>query len=254
MSSQKQRVAIVTGSAKGVGKGIAGALAAEGHNVVIAARSTEVGNATAAEITARGCGRAIFVHCDVTVPASIENCVSTVKDEFNSIDILVNNAVYNYSPSAFEEHSEEDMLGSIDVALLGTFRFMRACFPFMKAQHWGRVINLGSMSGYEGWENWAAYAAVKESVRALTKVAAREWGKFGITVNTVCPFADSEGWLWYQEQCPEEAQAQLKRTPMRRVGSCENDVGRVVTFLCSDAAEFITGHTLPVDGGAGIIA
>ncbi|MFP8876049.1 MAG: SDR family oxidoreductase, partial [Myxococcota bacterium] len=112
----------------------------------------------------------------------------------------------------------------------------------------------GSMAGYQGWEKCAAYAAVKEGIRALSKVAAREWGPDGITVNVITPFANSPGWTAYVESNPEAAQAQLDGTPLRRIGDCEADVGRAAVFLASEDGAYVTGHTLPVDGGFAILA
>ena len=105
-----------------------------------------------------------------------------------------------------------------------------------------------------GRRECAAYAAVKEGIRALSKVAAREWCPDGITVNVITPFANSPSWTAYVESNPEATQAQLDGTPLRRIGDCEADVGRAAVFLASEDGAYVTGHTLPVDGGFAILA
>jgi NAD(P)-dependent dehydrogenase (short-subunit alcohol dehydrogenase family) len=246
------KVAIVTGAGQGIGRGIALAFASEGAKVVVAEVDVERGQSVASEIEARG-AEALFNHCDVGDRGSIDSCVSAVLDAFGGIDILVNNAVYNAPLASFDAHDASIWTPALEVGLLGTFHFMQACRPHLR-ERGGRVINLGSMAGYQGWEQCTAYAAVKEGIRAMSKVAAREWGKDGVTVNVITPFANSPGWIGYVEEHPEAAQAQLDGTPLRRVGDCEDDVGRAAVFLASAEGAFVTGHTLPVDGGYAIIA
>ena len=248
-----RKTAIVTGAGQGIGRGVARALAAEGATVVIAEINEATGRAVAEEIGVSG-GRAHFVVCDVGDAASVKACAAATLEMAGGIDILVNNAVFGYSLRPFEEHDDSVWLPSLNVAVLGTFRLMQAFFASMRDRGGGRIINFGSMAGYQAWENGAAYATVKEAVRTLSKVAAREWGRHGITVNTICPFANSPGWLEYQKAFPKIAQEQLDHTPIGRVGDCEADIGRVAVFLCGPDAAFITGHTVPVDGGCAIIA
>ena len=246
------KVAIVTGAGQGIGRGIARALAGEGARVVIAELEPERGARVAREIGDAG-GEARFVACDVACPDSIEACTREALDCFGAIDILVNNAVFNAPLRPLAEHDASIWTPALDTGLLGTFHFMTACRPHLAARG-GRVINLGSMAGYQGWVGCAAYAAVKEGIRALSKVAAREWGPEGITVNVITPMANSPGWEAYREEHPEAAAEHLAGIPLGRVGDCEADVGRVAVFLASEDAAYITGHTLPVDGGAAIIA
>ena len=247
------KTAIVTGAGQGIGRGVARALAAEGATVIIAEINAATGRAVADEIGAAG-DKARFVACDVGDAASIRACVAATLEIGGGIDILVNNAVFGYPLRPFEEHDDSVWLPSLNVAVLGTFRLMQACFVPMRDRGGGRIINFGSMAGYQGWENSAAYATAKEAVRTLSKVAAREWGRHGITVNTICPFANSPSWREYEKTSPKIAQEQLDHTPIGRVGDCEADIGRVAVFLCGPDAAFITGHTVPVDGGCAIIA
>ena len=246
------KVAIVTGAGQGVGRGIARAFAREGARVVIAELVPERGQRTADEIEAFG-GEAIFLECDVARRDSIEACVVATLERWGGIDILVNNAVHNSPLASIEDHDTAMWGSAIQTDLLGTFHFMQVCRPHLKERS-GRVINLGSMAGYQGWPHSAAYAAVKEGIRALSKVAAREWGPDGVTVNVITPMANSPGWEDYRVERPDEAAAQLAQIPLGRVGDCEVDVGRAAVFLASEDASFVTGHTMPVDGGNAIIA
>jgi NAD(P)-dependent dehydrogenase (short-subunit alcohol dehydrogenase family) len=136
---------------------------------------------------------------------------------------------------------------------MGTLYFMQACFPYLKNDH-GKVINLGSAAGILGQSGQSAYAVAKEGVRALTRVAAREWGRYGINVNVVCPLANSPGTERVAEETPERMKQMLASLAIRRVGDCEADIGRTVAFLASSDADYITGQTINVDGGASISA
>ena len=221
----RERTAIVTGAGQGIGRGIARALALEGARVVVAEIDEARGTAVAGELASLLPEVSPeFVQCDVSVPDSIAHCVDQTLARCGGIDILVNNAVFNAPLTSFVEHDDALWLAALQTGLLGTFRFMKACHPHMCGRG-GRIINLGSMAGYQGWEKCAAYAAVKEGIRALSKVAAREWGADGITVNVLCPFANSPGWKGFVEASPEAAQRQIDGTLVRRIGDCERDVG-----------------------------
>lgn len=252
MGRLDDKVAIVTGAGQGIGRGIARAFAREGARVVIAERVAERGRRSAGEIEAFG-GTALFIDCDVSDRAAVERCVAETIDRWGRLDILVNNAVHNSPLVPLAEHDPGMWSDAIENGLLGTFHCMQVCRPHLVERR-GRVINLGSMAGYQGWANCAAYAAVKEGIRALSKVAAREWGPDGVTVNVITPMANSPGWEAYREEHPDEAAEQLAQIPLGRVGDCERDVGRAAVFLASDDAAYITGHTMPVDGGNAIIA
>jgi NAD(P)-dependent dehydrogenase (short-subunit alcohol dehydrogenase family) len=228
------------------------ALAGQGASIVVAEIDEAAGRSAVDEICQRG-AEARHQACDVGDPNSIASCVETTLEHYDHVDILVNNAIYAVGQVPLLEHDEAMWDGLIRVGLRGTERFMRACHPHMRGRG-GRIINLVSAAGYQGMAGLAAYAAVKEGIRALTKVAAREWGADDITVNAISPFGDSDGWRSYAEADPAMARAALAGRPVSRAGDCERDIGAVVAFLAGDSASYITGHTLPVDGGGAFIA
>lgn len=252
MGRLTDKVAIVTGSGQGIGRGIALAFAAEGATVVLAEIRPATGRAVEAEILARG-GRARFVECDVSVRSQVDAVVELTLETEGRIDILVNNAVALTSQIPLLQQDAALFRDSMETGLLGSLYFMQACHAAL-ARRGGSIINLGSAAGYQGHENLAAYAATKEAIRALTRVAAREWGGDGIRANVLCPFADSPGWNEWREADPEGADAFVDARPLPRIGACEADAGRAAVFLASEDASFVTGMTLPVDGGGAMLA
>lgn len=240
------KVAIVTGAGQGVGRGIARALAAEGATAVVVGRTLEKCVRTADEIIAEG-GKALALACDVSSREQVQAAVDQTVEAFGAIDILVNNAHTSRPMVSLEMTTDKDMSLAFK-GVHGTLFFMQAAFPHLTASR-GRVINLGSVAGIRGDEGFAAYAAAKEAVRALSRVAAREWGKHGITVNVICPFSDSPGVEYMIENTPGFIDELTTSTSMKRLGDSKQDVGRTAAFLASDAASYVTGQTINVDGG-----
>lgn len=244
------KVAIVTGAGQGVGRGIALALAKEGAVLVVVGRTLEKCIRTADEIAAAG-GRAIALACDVSKREQVCAVVDRTIEAFGSIDILVNNAHASRPMVPFAETTEKDMAVSLK-GMYGTWHFMQVCFPHLRNSR-GKVINLGSVSGLRGDAGFAAYAVAKEGIRAMSRVAAREWGAHGITVNVICPFSDSPGVEYMIDTNPDFIPMLTESTAMKRLGSSERDVGRTVVFLSSADADYITGQTINVDGGIWIV-
>ena len=243
------KVAIVTGAGQGVGRGIALAFAREGADVVVAELNEETGTAVVKEIEALG-ARAQFVACDVTSRESIDAAVAAGVAAFGGIDVLVNNAQRaNPAPVPLMEHTDELVDLCFGTGYRASLHFMQACYPYLK-ERGGRVINLGSSAGLDGMAGQAAYGANKEAIRALSKTAAREWGPEGINVNILCPFARSPGVERFLELVPEMERKLVAGQPLGRIGDCEKDIGPVAVFLASDDARYITGHTVPADGGS----
>ncbi|SDM56012.1 NAD(P)-dependent dehydrogenase, short-chain alcohol dehydrogenase family [Oryzisolibacter propanilivorax] len=240
------KVALVTGAGQGVGQGIAYALAAEGARVAVVGRTLAKLQDTCAEIERRG-GTALAVQCDVTRAADIERCVVQVVEALGGVQILVNNAQI-VPIGTLLQVSDEAFMQGIDSGPLATVRFMRACHPHLKGD--GAIINLASSAAVR-WDasGYGHYAAVKEAIRALSRGAACEWGADGIRTNVIAPHAMSPGMQGWIEARPAEAQAFLNTIPLRRVGDCENDIGRTVAFLVSDNARYLNGATIPLDGG-----
>ncbi len=241
------RVAIVTGGGQGTGRGIAMALVKEGASAVIAGRTLRKCVRTAEEIAAIG-GRALPVAFVAGIREQAEALVATTVKEFGAIDILVNSAQDARPGVPLEETTDENMALTLESGLWGTFHLMRACFPYLK-EHGGKIINLASGAGIEGLAGFGAYAAAKEGIRGLSRVAAREWARYGITVNVICPFANAPGQQLYIRAHPEEMARNIALVPMGRIGDCEADIGRAAVFVASSDADFITGQTLMVDGG-----
>jgi NAD(P)-dependent dehydrogenase (short-subunit alcohol dehydrogenase family) len=248
MGKLNGKIAIVTGAGQGVGRGIALALAKEGATLMVVGRTLEKCVRTVDEITALG-GRAKAMACDTSQRDQVNAVVAAAVKDFDTIDILVNNAQDARTGIPFDQVTDDDMDMALGSGFYGTFYFMQACFPHFKEKG-GKVINFGSASGTSGNAGFAAYAAAKEGIRALTRVAAREWAKLGITVNTICPLANSPGVQQWVDSAPEISQQILAGVPMGRIGDCETDIGRAALFLASSDADYITGQTLNVDGGA----
>jgi NAD(P)-dependent dehydrogenase (short-subunit alcohol dehydrogenase family) len=248
--------AIVTGAGRGVGRGIALALAKEGASICIAEIDPATAKNTADEIAGLG-GGALAVECDVGDAGQVQAAVAAAAAAFGGIDILVNNATGARQHDAFRpmmEHTLEQFERQLRVDVLGSFLLMQACYPHLCASGSGRVVNLSSSAGTERGAGFAAYSAAKEALRALTGVTAREWGRNAITVNSLCPTAVTDATRVWMEENPEVADKHLESVALGRLGDAEADIGRVVVFLCGPDAGFVTGQTLWVDGGSVIHA
>jgi NAD(P)-dependent dehydrogenase (short-subunit alcohol dehydrogenase family) len=247
MSRLDGRTAIVTGAGQGIGRGIALALAKEGAAVALVGRTAAKVEAVAAEVTEFG-GRALALHCDVTDREAVFATVATAAETWGRLDVLVNNAQTTVTNRPVEEATPEDALLCWSSGPMATLHCMQAAFPHLR-ERGGAVVNFGSNTAIEGAKGFGAYAMAKEGIRGLSRVAAREWGPFGIRVNVVCPFAGSPKAASFNEDHPKAAAAILRNTPLGRMGDCETDIGRAVVALVSDDMDYVTGATLMVDGG-----
>ena len=249
--SLKGRVALVTGGGLGVGQGISRALAGASAAVVIAQRNAEAGEKEAAHLREAHGVEALFVKTDVTRRDEVEAMVKAAADRFGRLDILVNNAGGSF-PKRLENHSDEEMAASFALNYWAVFWAMRAAFPIMKAQGYGRIVNMGSLNGVNAHMFTAAYNASKEAMRAMSRTAAVEWGGHGITVNIICPAANSPAAKDYFEANPEMAAHILQQVPAGRFGDAEADIGPVALFLASEGSGYMSGNTLFVSGGSQI--
>lgn len=245
----KGRVALVTGGGQGVGQGIARALAAAGADVAIAQRRGEEAEREAQFLRDTYGVRAMAQTVDVTKASEVSAMVADAVAQLGRLDVLVNNAGASFA-KRLENHSDEDMASGFDLNYWAVFRAMRAAFPIMKAQGYGRVINLGSLNGVNAHLFTAAYNASKEAVRALTRTAAVEWGCHGITANIICPSASSPQAKAYFEANPDMAAQILGQVPVGRFGDAAQDIGPVAVFLASEGGGYTTGNTFFADGGA----
>jgi NAD(P)-dependent dehydrogenase (short-subunit alcohol dehydrogenase family) len=244
MGTLDNRVAIVTGSGQGIGRGIALALASEGALVTIAEIDEQLALATVAAIEERG-GTALPFACNVRMGDEIDECVRATVDRFHGVNILVNSAMAARR-GPLEHSTDDDLQFALATGPGATLGFMRACFPYLEGD--GRVINLRSGSELQGTAGFGTYVAGKSAIAGLTKVAAREWGPRGITVNAICPFAASPGMEAYFSN-PERLEQALASRSIKRVGDPERDIGRAAVFLAGPDSAYITGSTLMVDGG-----
>lgn len=246
------RVAIVTGAGQGIGRGIALAFAKEGAKVAIVDLIEELGEAVASEI--RGLGeQALFVVCDVGSEDQVKGMVDHVASQLGPIDVLVNCAQYRQHGLGVENFPEDVWDRTFQVGVKATLFTCKAVFPYMK-EHGGKIINFGSKAGLVGHANMAAYAANKEAIRGLTRVAAREWAKYKINVNVVCPAAKTPTQLKAAELAPETMKVFEQAIPMGRLGDPERDIAPAVVFLASQDSDYITGMTFLVDGGSAMHA
>ena len=241
------RRALVTGGGRGLGRVIAQALAEAGADVAVAGRTPDVCETAAREIAAATGRRALAFTADVTLAADVERLVREVEEGLGPIDILVNNAGVNIR-GATEELSESDWDVVIGTNLKAPFLCARAVGAGMCARGWGRVINLGSILSVVALSGRAPYASSKAGVLGLTRALALEWAKRGVTVNAICPGPFATDMNRQLLTDPVKYQAFVEKIPLGRWGELHEITGAAV-FLASDAASFVTGSALFVDGG-----
>jgi NAD(P)-dependent dehydrogenase (short-subunit alcohol dehydrogenase family) len=247
MTNLVGQVALVTGAGQGVGQGIAVALAEAGVAVAVAGRTEAKVAETAKAITARG-GKALAITCDVSKADDIVRTVARTVEALGGIDILVNNA-YDGAFGPLLSLDDEAFMRGIHAGPLASFRFMRACHPHLKARGGGNIVNLVTSASVR-WDssNYGAYAVAKQGIRALTRAAASEWGRDNIRVNNIAPLAASPALAAWIKRDPE-AKTFFETVALKRVGDCETDIGRAVVALVGPQMSYVTGATLPLDGG-----
>ncbi len=245
----KDKVAIVTGSSKGIGEGIARVFVQEGAKVVITCRTETAGIKMANELGASE-GKTVFIQADLTKSESIQNLIKKSVEAFGKIDVLVNNAGYHISKNA-EDTSEDEWEFIQSTNLRSTFLCSKYCLPHLKEAK-GNIINISSMVGVVGQPNAAAYSASKGGQIAMTKNMAIDYAPYGVRVNVICP-----GWIatplvedWFrQQEDPAAAREYIYgQHPLGRIGTIE-ECGQLAAFIASDDAAFITGARFDIDGG-----
>lgn len=247
MSKLQGKTAIITGGASGIGKGMAMAFVKEGAKVAIIDLNAEAGNQTVKELQEYQ-PESIFIQANLAEHDKIVEVVNQVVDKFGKLDILVNNA-HASKMASIAETTQKELDLSFNTGFYPTFYFMQAALPHLKETQ-GNIINFASGAGINGDVNQVSYVAAKEAIRGITRVAANEFGPFGINVNIISPIAKSPGMLQWAEENPEYYQGMLAKIPLRRLGEIESDIGRVAVFLASEDSAYITGQTIMVDGGS----
>src|SRR5215204_7705449 len=239
------RVALITGGGTGITGGVARALAEAGARVVLVSRKLEHLQPAAESIKANG-GEAIAVAADVREPEAVTAAIAATIERFGKLDIVVNGAAGNFLCAA-EELSPNGFGTVVDIDLKGTFNVCRATFPQLK-EHRGQILNISATLHYLGTPMQLHVSAAKAGVDALTRNLAVEWGRYGIRVNAIAPgpIEDTEG---MQRLVPEPVKDRLRKSiPLGRFGRIA-DIEKAAVFICSDAASYINGTVLVVDGG-----
>jgi NAD(P)-dependent dehydrogenase (short-subunit alcohol dehydrogenase family) len=242
-------VVVLTGASKGVGRGIARYLTTCGVRLVVSARGAEGLATLSAELDDLG-GEHVALTADAADRDASFGLVAAAVETFGTVDGIVANAQTSPDPVGIEHVSEADLDITFGAGPKGTLWLMQAAFPVMQAQGHGRIVTFGSNAALAGVPTFGAYSAAKEAVRSLTRTAASEWGRFGITVNCICPVSVRHHTPGLDDP---EALAKFERSfarqPVPRDGRLEEDIAPVVGFLLSDASAYVTGQTLMADGG-----
>ena len=240
------KVAIVTGAASGIGRATAVAFAASGASVVVADVDATRGEETVTLARAAG-SRAVFQRCDVSSPTEVEALIARAVSEYGRLDFAHNNAGINSLTA--DEWESKNWDRSVGVNLTGVMLCMRAEAAVMLAQGKGAIVNTASINGLVGNASQPAYTATKHAVVGLTRHGALKWARKGVRVNCVCPGVIDTPMVEGVASRPEIRKIMEGMTPLGRFGKPE-EVAAGVLWLCSDAASFVTGHPLVIDGGA----
>ena len=258
------KTAIITGAGRAVlsdgrcgsiGYGIATAYAKEGANLVITGRNVQKLETAKEKLEAEFGIQVLCVAADVNAGADnkavVQNVVDLAIEKFGRIDVLVNNAQASASGVTLADHTTDQFDLAIYSGLYATFYYMQACYPHLKETK-GSVINFASGAGLFGNYGQCAYAAAKEGIRGLSRVAATEWGPDGINVNVICPIAWTAQLETFQKAYPDAFQANVKMPPMGHYGDPETEIGRVCVRLAHPDFKYLTGETLTLEGGLGL--
>ncbi len=251
MKRLEGNVTIITGGGKGIGYGLAQAFAAEGSNLVITGRTESRLKAAKEKLEKDYNVQVLPMTADGADENAIKNVVAKTIEHFGKIDTLINNAQVSKSGLPLVEHTKEDFDLAINSGLYAAFFYMRECFPYLKESK-GSVINFASGAGLFGKLGQSSYAAAKEGIRGMSRVAAAEWGPDGVRVNVVCPLAMTESLLEWKENYPELYAKTIQGIPLGHFADPKEDIGKVCVFLASDDASYVTGETITLQGGSGL--
>jgi len=251
MKPLSSKFALVTGGGQGIGQGISYALADSGATVAVTGRTLSKCETTVAEIEKRG-GKAVAFELNVMDAESAERGVASVVETLGGINILINNAATVTCMGTLMEVTYESFEESLQGSVLQTFRMMKLCYPLLKGD--GCIVNFGS-SASRRWDmsGYGPYGATKDAVRVITRAAANEWGPDNIRVNAILPHAISPSMETWIADNPVEAEHFFSTIPLRRVGDCEEDIGKFVAMMCTPAAKYLSAQTIGLDGGQAII-
>lgn len=247
----KDKVVIITGGGRGIGFGLSTAFAKSGAKLVITGRTESTLLSAKDQLEKEHGCEVLTVVADGADENAIKNVIAKAVERFGKIDAVVNNAQASASGKMLVDHTKEDIDLAINSGIYATFFYMREAFPYLKETK-GCVINFASGAGLFGRIAQSSYAAAKEGIRGLSRVAATEWAPDGVRVNVICPLAMTEGLKKFKEEYPERYEQTIKGVPMGRFADPEKDIGAVCTYLCSEDASYITGETITLQGGSGL--
>ncbi len=251
MKRLEGNVTIVTGGGKGIGYGLAQAFAEAGSDLVITGRTLSRLENAKERLEAEYGVKVLPIVADGADESAIKEVVAQTIATFGKINTLVNNAQVSRSGLPLIEHTKEDIDLAIHSGLYAAFFYMRECHPYLKESK-GSVINFASGAGMFGKLGQSSYAAAKEGIRGLSRVAATEWGPDGIRVNVICPLAMTESLMEWRENYPDLFAKTIQGIPLGRFADPKDDIGRVAVFLASEDAHYITGETITLQGGSGL--
>lgn len=242
------KTAIITGASSGVGYGCALRFAEEGANVIACARRLE-NLERLREEAGRFSGKIIPQKCDISIESNLDAAVEKALELFGTVHILANIAQGGLGTSSpLEETTLEECMAYYMTGPIASMKMMQKCFPYMKKQRYGRIINCSSEAASRGVKGFAAYGMCKAAVESLTRSAAQEWGKYGITTNVFMPFIKTEG-TEKSERGREMAERVARLNPTRRFGTPYEDCSPMVAFLASEGAGYINGESINISGG-----
>ena len=250
MKRLEGKVAVITGGGKGIGFGLAKAFAREGSDLVITGRNEGRLVEAKEKLETEFGVNVLPIAADGADEEAIKRVVSAAIERFGRIDTLINNAQVSKSGLPLVEHTREDLDLAINSGLYAAFFYMKECYPYLKESK-GSVINFASGAGLFGKLGQSSYAAAKEGIRGMSRVAAAEWGPDGINVNVVCPLAWTSQLEKWKKYNPEAFAANVKMPPMGHFGHSENEIGRACVQLASPDFKFMSGETLTLEGGLG---
>lgn len=249
------RAVLSNGRCGSIGYGIATAYAKEGANLVITGRNLQKLNDAKEELERLYGIKVLAIQADMNAgadnKATAENVIKQAIEEFGRIDVLVNNAQASASGVTIADHTTEQFDLAIYSGLYAAFYYMQACYPYLKETK-GSVINFASGAGLFGNYGQCSYAAAKEGIRGLSRVAANEWAKDGINVNVVCPLAWTAQLENFEKAYPDAFKANVHTPPAGHFGDPEDEIGRVVVQLANPDFKYMTGETLTLEGGLGL--
>ena len=245
------KVVIITGGGRGIGFGLSTAFAKAGAKIVITGRTESTLLIAKEKLEKEYDTEVLTVTADGADENAIKNVIEKTVQKFGRIDAVINNAQASASGKMLIQHTKEDIDLAINSGIYATFFYMKEAYPYLKESK-GAVVNFASGAGLFGRIAQSSYAAAKEGIRGLSRVAATEWAPDGIRVDVICPLAMTEGLQKFKEDYPDRYEQTIKGVPMGRFADPEKDVGGLCVFLCSDEASYITGETITLQGGSGL--